>query len=186
LSPHLIRRARDGNAAAVRALVDALRPRITKMAAYYGRQTGEDADDLLQEAWIGLFNALETVDLTIGQPEAFLIQRAKWRMLDAVKRQRRGCSSTDGNVCEAPLSSLEEMLPSTEWEDAESEIVVRSFAETLKPIQSNILLHLLYGLTWRETGTQLGCTSANVAYHVKQIQVSYYRWGDDKCVSRPT
>jgi RNA polymerase sigma-70 factor (ECF subfamily) len=175
----LIRRARDGNAAAIRALVDALRPRMTKMAAYYGRQTGEDADDLLQEAWIGLFNALDTVDLTIGQPEAFLVQRAKWRMLDAVKRQRRSYCLTDGLTTELPLSNLEEMLPSTEWENAESEIVVRSFAETLKPLQTNILLHLLYGLTWRETGAQLGCTSANVAYHVKQIQVSYVRWGED-------
>ena len=182
MSPHLIRRARGGNAAAIRALVDTMRPRITKLAAYYGRQTGEDADDLLQEAWIGLFGALDTVDLHIGQPEQFLIQRAKWRMLDAVKRLRRSqrtLMSDDGAAHETSLTYLEETVPSSEWEDAESEILIRSFTETLKPLQSTILSHLLYGLTWRETGTQLGCTSANVAYHVRQIQQSYSRWGEE-------
>ena len=175
----MIRRARDGNAAAIRTLVDAVRPRMTKMAAYYSRQTGEDADDLLQEAWIGLFNALDSVDLQIGQPEAFLVQRAKWRMLDAVKRQRRGSSSADGIVLETNIPCHNETVPSCDWEEAESEILIRSFTETLKPVQSNILTHLLYGLTWRETGTILGCTSANVAYHVRQIQASYVRWGED-------
>ena len=28
-------------------LIEALRPRLTKMAAYYARRCGEDADDLL-------------------------------------------------------------------------------------------------------------------------------------------
>ena len=37
--------ANAGDSAAITAVTEKLRPRLTKMAAYYGRATGEDADD---------------------------------------------------------------------------------------------------------------------------------------------
>jgi DNA-directed RNA polymerase specialized sigma24 family protein len=53
---------------------------------------------------------------------------------------------------------------------------VDDFAEQLKPTQRAILRYLLFGMTWREAGDGLGCSSANVAYHVRQIQRTYERW----------
>ena len=50
--------AREGVPAAQNDLVNDLRPRIDKMAAYYARCTGEDMEDLRQEAWYGLLEAL--------------------------------------------------------------------------------------------------------------------------------
>src|SRR5437764_12290696 len=92
----LYERARTGDPVAVAAIVDHLRPRLTKMSAYYARRTGEDADDLLQEAWQGLLEALPQIDLRIGSPEHYLIQRARWRLLDSVKRARiRRCAALD-------------------------------------------------------------------------------------------
>src|SRR5438093_1442555 len=86
----------EGYPAAIEAVVRALRPRLAKMAAYYARCTGEDEDDLLQEAWLGLLQSLPELDLTIGRPEQYLIQRARWRLLDAVKRARvRRCLALD-------------------------------------------------------------------------------------------
>jgi len=38
---------------------------------------------------------------------------------------------------------------------------------------------LLRGLTWRETGHALGCTSANIAYHVRQIRRHYEVWSNE-------
>ena len=78
-------RARAGDPAATEAVVEALRPRLVRMAAYYARRSGEDPDDLLQEAWVGLLEALPALDLGIGSPDQYLIQRARWRLLDAVK-----------------------------------------------------------------------------------------------------
>ena len=36
--------------------------------------------------------------------------------------------------------------------------------------------YLLAGFTWREAGDALGCTSANIAYHVRQIRRQYEAW----------
>ena len=82
----LFERASAGDAHATRMVVDSLRPRLAKMAAYYARRTGEEADDLLQEAWLGLLEALPGLDVRIGSPEQYLIHQARWRLLDAVRR----------------------------------------------------------------------------------------------------
>jgi len=166
-----IRRACAGDNLAVDALVCALRPRVTKMAGFYARSTGENADDLLQEAWIGLLDALPEVDLKIGDPVQYLLQHARWRMLDAVKRWRRRHFQTleDDHLASLPVS---------DWGAVESDVWVDEFAECLKPTQRAVLENLLQGMTWREAGDQLGCSSANVAYHVRQIQRSYETWNE--------
>jgi DNA-directed RNA polymerase specialized sigma24 family protein len=64
-------RARHGDRWATEAVVETLRPRLERMAAYYARCSGEDPDDLLQEAWVGLLEALPVLDLTIGSPDQY-------------------------------------------------------------------------------------------------------------------
>lgn len=160
----LFARARDGDAAAVAAVVHALRPRLSRLALHYARATGEDPDDLLQEAWLGLLDALPALDIAIGSPEQYLIQRARWRLLDAVKRARvRRCLPLD----DALLEAAPDALPA---------VGLREFTAGLKATQRAVLDCLLRGLTWREAGDALGCTSANVAYHVRQIQREYRAW----------
>src|SRR5436309_9807678 len=89
-------RARSGDPAAIDRVVESLRPRLTRMAAHYARRCGEDPDDLLQEAWVGLLEALPSLDVRIGSPEQYLLQRARWRLLDWVKRSRlRRCARLD-------------------------------------------------------------------------------------------
>jgi RNA polymerase sigma-70 factor (ECF subfamily) len=164
-----IERAKNGDPSATAEVVEALRPRIAKMAAYYARCSGEDADDLLQEAWLGLLEALPNLDLAIGSPEQHLIQRARWRLLDSVKRARvRRCcplEETDGAPSLCPV--LETALASA---------CVTEFARQLKERQRAVLDCLMAGLTWREAGHALGCTAANIAYHVRQIQRQYEEW----------
>lgn len=161
--------ARDGVPAAQEDLVTELRPRIEKMAAYYSRCTGEDMDDLRQEAWYGLMEALRELDPAIGQPKHFLVQRARWRMLDAVKRARiRRCASLDESM--ALVGGADEGLA--------GKVDVARFAQRLKPSQRDVLVCLMGGLTWREAGDRLGCTSANVAYHVRQIRKQYEAWAE--------
>lgn len=164
---HDLTRARDGDPLATKALVEALRPRISKMAAYYGRCSGEDADDLLQEAWVGLLEALPELDLQIGSPEQYLIARARWRLLDTIKRAHvRRCVSLDDET-PPPLTQPDASIASA---------AVSEFVGHLSTTQREILLRLLAGLTWREAGESLGCTSANVAYHVRRIRRIYEEW----------
>jgi RNA polymerase sigma factor (sigma-70 family) len=162
-------RARGGDRSATEVVVTALRPRLVKMAAYYARCSGEDPDDLLQEAWVGLLEALPELDVRIGSPDQYLIQHARWRLLDAVKRARvRRCAPLD----EAAVEQL--ACPSVEH--ALARACVWEFAAQLKTTQRAVLDCLLAGLTWREAGNALGCSSANIAYHVRQIRRQYEAW----------
>lgn len=157
-------RAKSGDTAAVSLLVEFLRPRLTKMACYYARQSGEDPDDLLQEAWIGLLEALPTLNVRIGSPEQYLIQRARWRLLDSIKRAViRRCESIEDGITE----------PSTDDNDSVEKAFVSEFVGQLKSAQRAVLDCLLMGFTWREAGSVLGYTSANVAYYVRQIKEQY-------------
>ena len=168
-----IERARDGDRSATDAVAASLRPRLEKMAAYYARRCGEDPDDLLQEAWLGLLEALPSLDIRIGSPEQYLIQRAKWRLLDWVKRSRlRRCQPLEEAGTEVPTAWL--------VDEALAAAAVREFLVGLNPSQQTLLRCLMMGLTWREAGSVLGCTSANVAYHVRRIRRQYEVWsGDD-------
>jgi len=143
------------------------------MARYYARCTGEDPDDLIQEAWIGLFEGLSDVDMEIGSPEAYLVQRARWRTLDAIKRAKvRRCSSLDDDPSLADLRH-------TARNAAVEDVCVSEFVENLSDTQRAIVDCLLQGHTWRGVGGIIGCSSANVAYHVRQIRQRYEEWADD-------
>jgi len=162
-------RARDGDPMAVRLLVNDLRPRIRKMAAYYARRCGEDADDLAQEAWLGLLEALPELDMSIGQPDQYLIARARWKMLDLVKRERvRRCLPLDDVCLETPCPHVSD--------EATALAHTSEFVGHLKPTQRRVLECLVSGLTWREAGERLGCASANIAYHVRKIRRRYEEW----------
>lgn len=163
-----LERARDGEPAAVGYLVEVLSPRIRKMAAYYARCSGEDAEDLAQEAWLALLEVLPGLDLDIGQPEQFLIAHARWRILDTIKHERlRRCISLDDELTDCLRHAPDEMISSA---------LTSEFTGRLKSTQRSVLRCLLAGLTWREAGEQLGCASANIAYHVRQIRKLYEEW----------
>src|SRR5277367_6560946 len=70
-------------------LMNAIQSRIEKMAAYFGRQSGVDEDDLRQEAWLAVLEMLPRLDPTVGSPEQHLLKRARWRILDTIRWQRR-------------------------------------------------------------------------------------------------
>ena len=140
------------------------------MVLHYARRTGEDADDLLQEAWLVFFEALASVDVAIGQPEHYLLQRTRWGVIDAVRRSRRRRAEpldaapepVDGPVAEVPLSD---------------------FLAGLSEAQRAVAAGLLAGLTFRELGDRLACSSGNVAYHVQKIREQHARWAGEKTLA---
>src|SRR5438445_4245102 len=86
--PSVLETEKDGCASGPQ-IVDALTTRIEKMAAYFARACGVDADDLRQEAWVAVFEMAPHLDLSIGSPEQHLLKRARWRILDTIRSQRR-------------------------------------------------------------------------------------------------
>ena len=156
-------RAKGGDRPAQTHIMDALQSRIEKMAAYFGRQCGADADDLRQEAWLAVLEMLPNLDLNVGSPEQHLLKRARWRILDTIRWQRRRQH--------LPLTDLH---PQAEgYLDPRSDVDIAALQSRLTLIQRRILRGLMEGYTWREVGAIVGCTSANVAYHVRRIREVY-------------
>ncbi len=170
-------RAKDGDPSATATLVEMLRPRMVRMAAHYARRCRENQDDLLQEAWAGLLEALPALDLRIGSPEQYLIQYARWRLLDAIKRAHvRRCDFIDDALAETLTDSSRESA----LETALAAVCLTDFTVRLSATQRAVLACLLAGLTWREAGELLGCSSANIAYHVRRIRRRYEEWSGEE------
>lgn len=162
----LIERAKWGDSEAAEALVAELQQRLERMAAYYANACAEDAGDLLQEAWLGVLDGVKDVDMTIGSPRQYLLERAKWKILDYVKYNKRRKHN--------PLEDfmLEDYAPPVE-ESALAAAFTEEFMTRLSSKQKKVVKQLLKGQTWREAGECLGCSSANVAYYVRQIRQEF-------------
>jgi RNA polymerase sigma-70 factor (ECF subfamily) len=188
-----LQQATGGDASAVEVVVQKLQSRIAGMAAHYARCSGEDADDLRQEAWLGLLEALPNLDLHIGDPEQYLVRYARWRLLDAVRRARlRRCDSLNNWLESAQGDDFAQETMLNRFglcfttncgrvdmaENTVEAISLAEFCSQLQVTQRVVLNCLMRGLTWRETASVLGCTSANVAYHVRQIRCQYQTWSD--------
>lgn len=172
-------RARGGDAVAQDRLRESLRPRLESLAGYYASRTGMDAADLLQEAWVAVFEALPTVDVNVGTPSQYLLKHARWQILDHIRwNKRRSHEALDDSLTETIEVSENNFavsgsssLPSAQ--DVEVKMLVEDLERRLNQRQKDILHGLLDGHTWRQIGDSLGCTSANVAYHVRGIRQAY-------------
>ncbi len=144
-------------------LLVSIRERVERMARYFGRTCSVDSDDLVQDAWVAVLEMLPRLDESIGAPDQHLLKRARWRMLDTIRsNSRRRHLSFDDLELEAPAHDLN------------GSIDVAELMRTLPIIQQRILRGLMEGYTWREVGALVGCSSANVAYHVRKIREAYY------------
>jgi len=173
----LLIRARSGDAAAQDRLREMLRPRLESLAGYYAARTGMDSNDLLQEAWLAVFEALPELDVTVGTPTQYLLKHARWQILDHIRwNKRRSHDALDDLVVETPEMADNNFgtgsaRPGTQ--DVETRMLVQNLESRLNQRQKAILKGLLEGNTWRQIGDSLGCTSANVAYHVRGIRQAY-------------
>lgn len=158
-----IDRARLGDERARSELAVALRPRLEAMARRYAWRSGEDPGDLLGEAWCAVFDALAEIDMSVGEPACYLVQRARWRMLDYLKWSR--LRRTDPAEEQPPLLDATDVAGSVVGLELLSQLLA-----ALSETQRVVLLRVLRGETWREVGEALGCSAANIAYHMRRIR----------------
>lgn len=159
----LIQEAQAGSTQARTRLAILLRPRVTSMARYYARKSNLEYDDLIQEAWCAVYEALPETRLHIGSPEQYLLRRARWAMLDYLKWSLR-----------RQMDPLEDWTPEGSTPGADQDtitcVTVEKLARALTPIQQAILDLLLQGENCTGAAQALGCTTANVSYHLGQVR----------------
>jgi RNA polymerase sigma factor (sigma-70 family) len=163
---HIIERARQGDTAAREQLSDLLRDRILRTAGHYASLTGMDRDDLQQEMWLGMMLGLQQVDVTIGDPLCYLFLRGKWRLLEAIRRSDRERADSLENGAALPDGTAFEDEVCIRW-------LARSLQGRLRGSQRAILDGLLQGYLQEELAQALGCTAANISYHVRKIREGY-------------
>lgn len=173
----LIQKAQGGDFKSLCAIIEELRSRIQSLANYYAKCGDQDPEDLFQEAWLGVLEALKEVDISIGEPQQYIIKRAKWRMLNFSKwnkrRQHESLEEIDLACCPTVQEESEKL---NQLEQSIAGVHLSQFFKRLNQKQRALVGLLLAGNTWREAASKLDCTSANVAYHVRQIQKVYLQW----------
>ena len=162
----LIENAREGNTSARERVSELLRDRVLRTAGHYASITGMDREDLQQEMWLGMMLGLQTVDVTIGDPLYYLFLRGKWRLLEAIRRsERERADSLDVGAPVPDRVRFEEEVWSR-WE-------AMRLANRLRGPQQAILYGLLEGYLQEELAQSLGCTAANISYHVRKIREGF-------------
>ncbi|MFN3648300.1 MAG: sigma factor [Armatimonadota bacterium] len=163
---HVIERAREGDSRAREQISELLRDRVLRTAGHYAALTGMDRDDLQQEMWLGMMLGLQQVDVNIGDPLCYLFLRGKWRLLEAIRRsQRERAESLEAGAAIPERKSFEE--------DVFSRWLAGQLSTRLRGPQRDILHGLLQGCLQEELAQSLGCTAANVSYHVRKIREGY-------------
>src|SRR4051812_7337722 len=163
---HVIERARRGDRLARQEVSDLLKDRVQRTAGHYAGLTGMDRDDLQQEMWLGMLLGLEQVDVTIGDPLCYLFLRGKWRLLEAIRRsERERAEPLEAGAGVAERAAFEDEIFSR-W-------VAGQLGSRLRGPQRDILRGLMQGYQQEELARSLGCTAANVSYHVRKIREGY-------------
>jgi RNA polymerase sigma factor (sigma-70 family) len=163
---HVIERARDGDHHARQQISDLLKDRVLRTAGHYANLTGMDREDLQQEMWLGMMIGLQHVDVTIGDPLYYLFLRGKWRLLEAIRRsERERADSLDTGIVVPDRVRFEDEVCSR-W-------LALKLSGRLRGPQQKILQGLLQGHLQEELAQSLGCTAANVSYHVRKIREGF-------------
>jgi len=162
----VIERAREGDHRAREQIHELLRDRVARTAGHYANLTGMDRDDLQQEMWLGLLIGLQQVNVNIGDPLYYLFLRGKWRLLEAVRRsERERADSLDTGIVVPDRARFEDEVFSR-W-------LALKLSDRLRGPQRLILQGLLQGRRQEELAETLGCTAANVSYHVRKIREGF-------------
>lgn len=161
-----LERARNGEAAATGAVVEGLRGRIARLAAYYASRSAEEPGDLEQEAWVAVLEAIPRVRLDVGDPRQYLIKAGRWRMLNYLNEQAGRRHDAIPDDFDEPIAAQAPARAAT------GEVLDRIF-ERLTDRQAVVLRALLAGHTSAEIARLLGCSTANIAWHVGRIRDVY-------------
>lgn len=159
---HEIEQARTGDVYARERLVVRLTPRVDACSRYYARVSAADADDLRQEMWLGIFAALDKVDLSIGDPAQYLLQQGRFALLTYLRKERRPAAFM-------VLEGEQTAAASVEDEALDSQSVLAALRSAGEPGRQ-IIAFLLAGHSKSDVARILRCTPANITYHLKRIE----------------
>jgi RNA polymerase sigma-70 factor (ECF subfamily) len=162
-----IRRAQEGDERAFAELVEKHRARAWRVArGLVG--SDEDAQDLVQEAFLRVFRSLSSFDFSHGFT-TWLYRIVTNLAIDHLRKRRAAISTTAANEDEGDLDLADEVgpAPSALLESADLAQEVQACLETLAPhFQSVLRLREMEGLACTEIARIVGATHVTVRWRL--------------------
>jgi RNA polymerase sigma-70 factor (ECF subfamily) len=124
----LVTDARGGDGAALRSLYDRWRPAVFRVACGFGHLDRDDAEDVVQDAFVRAFRHLGKLE----QPARFgpwLLMIARNCALSRLARRKAGSELADGLACDAEAQGGEAGPPAEPEVEAELALVRRIIDE---------------------------------------------------------
>jgi hypothetical protein len=178
---HLIKQYAAGKHSVGDKIVELLKPRIEHMVSSYMSRTRLSVDDLRSAAYHGVAVGLNNVDVEIGQPHAYLCQRAFWSLLKAIQsHDYRGGHKTETWIPSNVNYGLDIVFGG--FEDTGSESVKGKFkaADANKMLEA-ILKEDIYDMeTGRKKWWEKYCANQNDV----EVVLLYLKYGTYEAVAK--
>jgi RNA polymerase sigma-70 factor, ECF subfamily len=171
-----VARAIAGDRTAFRALYDRHRPAVHRLALAFAPLDADDAEDVVQDAFVRAFGAIAK----LSQPRRFgpwLLAIARNRALSRLGRRKVACRLAQDLSHEAEV--LAEDLPALPeiGLDAELELVRRIVAELAEgPVKETVRLFYVEGrLSAREIAARLGVGKSAITMRLERFRAKVKR-----------
>jgi RNA polymerase sigma-70 factor, ECF subfamily len=162
--PNLLPRIAQGDAEAIRACIDRYGGLIFSLAQRYAR---ENADDLVQEIMIQLWNSASRFDESQGSEVAFVAMIAKRRLIDDVRYRARRPAGI--NVEETTLGAPEDLYRTQQAEWSADIPNVLDALRTLPQVQQQaIAMSVIDQSSHDEIATELNVPLGTVKSYIRR------------------
>lgn len=172
----LVARAREGDRAAFRGLYDRHRPAVHRLARAFAALDPDDADDVVQDAFVRAFGAIGKLSRP-GRFGPWLLAIARNRALSRLGRRRAAERlaedlSLEAGVLAEDVAALPELGP-----EAELDVVRKIVAELPEgPEKETVRLFYLEGeLSAREIGARLGVGKSAITMRLERFRAKVKR-----------
>lgn len=164
MSEHVLIQIARGDARAVEACMATYGPLVWSLARRYLRNV-QDAEDAVQEIFVGLWKSAESFDPEKGSERTFIMTLARRRLIDRLRRMGRSLKATDLDSAPEPAG---ETVPDRVEIDDEKRRVLGAL-DQLRPAQQEVLrLALLEGQTHQQIAQQTGMPMGTVKSHARR------------------
>jgi len=162
--PPLLQRVAAGDAGAVDALLARYRPYVWSLVR--GRVPHDEAEDVVQEAFIHLWRSAAGFDPKLGSERAFVATIARRRLVDRQRRSRSGFGVEP--MVEEPPRSRDEVDEMERVDIADEAAHAERALGKLRPAEQAVLRMSVSGLTHREIAERSDMPLGTVKSHARR------------------
>ena len=147
----LIARVANGDQAAFRLIYASAGPRLFAIALRMLRQR-EEAEEILQEAFVRIWERSHQFDPAKGMGSAWLATIARHCALDRLRKPGRGAVAFD----EAVVSEIDAHVAKVQGSDGQAVDLKRCLTAMRRDYRDAVVLAYVHGMTHEELAVQLG------------------------------